>query len=54
MQPLTVGLASFISRFSVDWNYLMAGSFLATLPVIALFLLVERHLVRGLSAGALK
>ena len=54
MQPLTVGLASFISRFSVDWNYLMAGSLLATLPVIALFLLVERHLVKGLSAGALK
>ena len=54
MQPLTVGLASFISRFSVDWNYLMAGSLLATLPVIVLFLLVERHLVKGLSAGALK
>jgi len=54
MQPLPVGLASFISRFSIDWNYLMAGSLLATLPVIVLFLLVERHLVKGLSAGALK
>jgi len=54
MQPLTVGLASFIGRFTIEWNHLMAGALLATLPVIVLFLLVERHLVKGLSAGALK
>ena len=54
MQPLTVGLASFIGRYTIEWNLLMAGSLLATLPVIALFLLVERHLVKGLSVGALK
>ncbi len=54
MQPLTLGLASFIGRFTIEWNLLMAGSLLATLPVIILFLLVEKHLVTGLSAGALK
>jgi multiple sugar transport system permease protein len=35
MQPLTVGLASFIGRFTIEWNLLMAGSLLATLPVIS-------------------
>jgi len=54
MQPLTVGLASYIGRFTIEWNHLMAGSLMATLPVIVLFLLVERHLVKGLSAGAIK
>lgn len=54
MQPLTLGLASFIGRFTIEWNLLMAGSLLATVPVIVLFLLVEKHLVTGLSAGALK
>jgi len=32
----------------------MAGALMATLPVIILFLLVEKHLVKGLSAGSLK
>jgi multiple sugar transport system permease protein len=54
MQPLTVGLASYIGRFTIEWNHLMAGALMATLPVIILFLLVEKHLVKGLSAGSLK
>jgi ABC-type glycerol-3-phosphate transport system permease component len=32
----------------------MAGALLATIPVVALFLSIEKHLVRGLSAGAIK
>jgi ABC-type glycerol-3-phosphate transport system permease component len=34
------------------WNELMAGAVLATVPTIMLYAPLERHLVRGLSAGA--
>jgi len=53
-RPLTVGLYSFVGRFATQWNYLMAGAALATLPVLALFLLIQRRLVSGLTAGAVK
>ncbi|NOY10362.1 MAG: carbohydrate ABC transporter permease [Spirochaetes bacterium] len=51
---LTLGIYGFIGKYKVLWNYLMAVSFLTTIPVIILFLLIERHLVSGLTAGAIK
>ncbi len=52
--PLTVGIHSFFGEHVVHWNDIMAGSLLSTLPVIALFLLMERYIVSGLTAGAVK
>jgi multiple sugar transport system permease protein len=37
---------------SVDWGHLMAGSALAAVPVIGVFLLFQRQIVRGIMAGA--
>ncbi|HWN82780.1 MAG TPA: carbohydrate ABC transporter permease [Candidatus Udaeobacter sp.] len=53
MRTLPVGLA-LISQgeHSVDWGHLMAGSALAALPVIVVFLVFQRHIVRGIMAGA--
>lgn len=48
--PLTVGLFRFITRFQIQWNYLMAGSFLATIVVVLLFMLVQDKLTRGMVA----
>ena len=48
--PLTVGLFRFITRFQIEWHHLMAGSFLATIVVIVLFMLVQDKLTRGLMA----
>jgi multiple sugar transport system permease protein len=53
-EPLTVGLNNFIGAYSVDWQHLFAGSVIATLPVIALFALIERKVVSGLTAGSVK
>ncbi|MEA3401595.1 MAG: carbohydrate ABC transporter permease [Armatimonadota bacterium] len=53
-RPLTVAIPSFIGQYGADWHLLMAAALLATVPVVAMFLLVERHLVRGLGAGAIK
>ena len=48
--PLTVGLFRFIGRFQIQWNHLMAGSFLATIVVVILFMTVQDKLTRGLVA----
>jgi len=47
---LTVGLFRFITRFQLQWNHLMTGSFLATIVVVVLFMLVQDKLTRGLVA----
>jgi multiple sugar transport system permease protein len=48
------GLLGFISKFSVDFGQMMAAGILALLPVCAFFFLIQRHLVQGLTAGAVK
>jgi multiple sugar transport system permease protein len=48
--PLTVGLFRFITRFQIQWHHLMTGSFLATIVVVVLFMLVQDKLTRGLVA----
>ncbi|MGW6915396.1 carbohydrate ABC transporter permease [Kitasatospora sp. NPDC054939] len=53
-QPLTVGISSFIGNYTVQWNYLFAGSVIAILPVVVLFAVIERHVVSGLTAGSVK
>ena len=49
-----VGLLAFVSKFSVDFGQMTAAGVLALLPVCAFFVLIQRHLVRGLTAGAVK
>jgi multiple sugar transport system permease protein len=53
-RPLTAGLYTFVGRFSTQWNYLMAGSAMASIPVLLLFLVIQRRLIAGLTAGAVK
>jgi multiple sugar transport system permease protein len=53
-QPLTVGINSYIGQYSIDWGHIFAGSVIATLPVIALFAMIEGKVVGGLTAGSIK
>ncbi|WP_377270661.1 carbohydrate ABC transporter permease [Peterkaempfera sp. SMS 1(5)a] len=53
-QPLTVGINNFIGNYTVQWNYLFAGSVVAIVPVVILFAFIERHVVSGLTAGSVK
>ncbi|WP_441249295.1 carbohydrate ABC transporter permease [Kitasatospora sp. McL0602] len=53
-QPLTVGINNFIGNYTVQWNYLFAGSVVAILPVVILFAFIERQVVSGLTAGSVK
>ncbi len=55
LRTLPVGLALLSqTEHSVDWGFLMAGSTVASLPVLAVFLLFQRHILSGLLAGAEK
>ncbi|MEZ5825503.1 MAG: carbohydrate ABC transporter permease [Geminicoccaceae bacterium] len=49
-----VGLLTFIGKFSVDWGQMMAAGVLALIPACLFFALIQRYLVQGLTAGAVK
>ena len=49
-----VGLLTFIGKFSVDWGQMMAAGVLALIPACIFFALIQRYLVQGLTAGAVK
>ena len=53
-QTLTIWLASFTTQHGTDWGGLMAGATLTALPVVVFFLLVQRQVTGGLTAGAVK
>lgn len=53
-RTLPLGIYSFLGQYSVEWHYLMAAALIAGVPVLALFLLIEKYLVKGLTAGAVK
>lgn len=49
-----VGLLSFVSKFSVDFGQMMAAGVLALIPACIFFFFIQRYLVQGLTAGAVK
>mgnify|MGYP000559474496 FL=1 len=53
-QPLPAGLYEFIGYQSVTWNEMMAAALVGVLPVMVIFLFLQKYLVAGLTAGAVK
>lgn len=54
LRTLPLGLALFVVRNRTAWDLLMAGSVVATLPVLIVFLIFQRHFVRGIAMSGLK
>ena len=52
--PITVGLAQLAGGQAVSWNLPMAGSIMAALPVLAIYIFLGRYFIRGLLAGSVK
>lgn len=52
--PLPIGLFSYFGRQEVVWNELMAASFVGITPAMILIFALQRYLVAGLTAGAVK
>jgi arabinogalactan oligomer/maltooligosaccharide transport system permease protein len=51
---LPVMLNGFVSATTVEWGHFAAGAIIVSIPVVALFFLLQRHLVSGLTAGGVK
>ncbi len=54
MRTLSAGLLFMVGQYEIQWGQLSAGVIISTLPVAVLFTVLQRHLIRGLTAGALK
>ncbi|WP_373217253.1 carbohydrate ABC transporter permease [Ruminococcus sp. 5_1_39BFAA] len=53
-KPLTVGITIFNGYNMIEWQYLFVASLFATIPVVILFMCIEKHLVSGLASGGVK
>lgn len=54
LQPVSVGIFSFIGMYTTQWGSLMAFSVMIALPALVAFLLLQRHFISGLTTGAVK
>jgi arabinogalactan oligomer/maltooligosaccharide transport system permease protein len=54
MYTAPVGLRFFVGGFSQQWGYFAAGSIIVSVPVVVLFLYLQKYLVSGLTAGSVK
>lgn len=54
IRTLPVALALYQGHQAIDWPHLMAGSTVAVVPILIVFLLMQRHIVSGITAGAVK
>ncbi|WP_278923736.1 MULTISPECIES: carbohydrate ABC transporter permease [Pseudophaeobacter] len=54
VKTLTLGSQVFIGQFVTDWNAVLSALSLAILPVMALYVVFSRQLIRGITSGAVK
>ncbi|MDP2697940.1 carbohydrate ABC transporter permease [Thalassospira sp.] len=53
-QTITLGVQQFIGQYVTDWNAVLASLTLAIIPILILYLIFSRQLIRGLTSGAVK
>jgi len=53
-QPLSVALTKFVGQYDSAWQYVFGVSIVAVVPVVILFMLIEKRLIGGLTAGSVK
>ncbi len=53
-KTLPIGIGQLIGQYQIDWNGLMAASIYSTIPLMAIFLFLQRFLISSLTAGAVK
>ena len=54
MMTLPVGLSFLNGRYTTDWNVLMAGAVIGTLPIIAVYVFAQKYIIQGLATTGLK
>lgn len=51
---LPVGLTFYLGKQSIDWGHLMSGASISAIPIIIIFLMFQKQIIKGLTAGAIK
>ena len=54
LSQMPVGIQSFMQQYSTDWGSLMAAATLAMVPTLILFLFIQKYMISGATAGAVK
>lgn len=54
LYTIQLALATFAGEYSVDWNSLLSMSVISMIPVLIIFLVFQKHIIGGLSAGGVK
>ncbi|MGV2805984.1 carbohydrate ABC transporter permease, partial [Clostridium perfringens] len=54
MRVLSIGISSFQGQHSTDYPLLMAGALMATLPIIILFIFLQRYFIEGIAMNGIK
>ena len=54
LRMLSVGLYQYITQYGIQWGNLMAAVIVSIIPMVILFVLLQRHFVEGMAAGAVK
>lgn len=52
--PISVGLASFFTSYNVHWNAIMATTGLSIIPLMIIFIFLQRYIISGITGGAVK
>jgi|GraSoiStandDraft_29_1057270.scaffolds.fasta_scaffold400705_2 raffinose/stachyose/melibiose transport system permease protein len=54
MQTLPLAIYNFVGQFNNNWSLIFASVIISSLPLIVLFLILQRYFIKGIAAGALK
>lgn len=54
MRPLTANINKFMSKYGMRWNNIMAYGMILVLPVVLMFIFLQKYIIGGLAAGAVK
>jgi multiple sugar transport system permease protein len=54
MRPITAGIFNFMGQYGTTWSYLSAFAVVTIVPVVLIFIFMQKHIISGLVAGAVK
>lgn len=54
MRPLTANIYRYMDKYGIRWNYIMAYGMILVLPVVLMFIFMQRYIVGGLTSGSVK
>lgn len=54
MRPLTANIHKYMDKYGIRWNYIMAYGMILVVPVVLMFIFIQRYIVDGMAAGAVK